>query len=131
MTVPAVFRLLLLVSIFSDLIAWTWRDLAYTRVLEPELAKGDQALIVTAVVFAIGAVPLWRLWRWSGVFMAALTVLAIVGRLSRWEPAYHTNDAIMLLEIIAATTWGAMLAITFLPGTRALFTAPLLPNFRR
>lgn len=127
MTALVWFRALLVGSILCDLVAWTWRDLAYTRVLEPELAKGDQALAITAAVFLIGAIPLWRRWRWSGAFMVALTVLAVVGRLSRPEfPPFTTNNAILLLEILAATAWGAMLAICYLPGTRDLFDRDLL-----
>ncbi|MEO1329975.1 MAG: hypothetical protein AAFW46_09955 [Pseudomonadota bacterium] len=127
MTVLAWFRALLVGSIVCDLVAWTWRDLAYTRALEPELAKGDQTLLITAGVFLVGAVPLWRRWRWSGAFMVALTVLAVVGRLARPDfPPFTTNNAIMLLEILAATAWGAMLAIAYAPGTRALFDRDLL-----
>lgn len=121
------FRVLLLGSILCDLVAWTWRDLAYTRVIEAEaaMAKGDQALLITAAVFLLGAIPLWRRWRWSGAFMLALTGLAILGRLVRPDDPFTTNNAIMLLEILAATAWGVMLAIVYGPGTRALFDRDL------
>ncbi len=131
MSVLSWFRGLLALSILCDLIAWTWRDLAYTRALEPAQAKGDTALAVTAAVFLIGAVPLWRRWRWSGAFMVGLTALAVVGRLASPEfPPFTTNNAIMLLEIVAATAWGAMLAIVYAPGTRSLFDRDLLGRLR-
>ena len=129
MSTANVFRLLLVLSVIADLAAWTWRDYAYTRVIAEEAAraKGDQALIVTAALFFLFAIPLWRLWRWSGALMIALTALAVVGRLAVAPTgAYTTNDAIMLLEIVAATTWGAMLAIVFGREGRTLFVRPLI-----
>ncbi|MCI4662900.1 MAG: hypothetical protein MRY63_13900 [Neomegalonema sp.] len=120
-----VFRALLVLSCLSDLIAWTWRDLAFTRALEPELARGDAALMITAALFAIGAIPLWRLWRYSGVFMLVLTVAAVLARLPEASTAHTTSDGITALEIIAATAWGAMLAMALLPGTRAMFNRGL------
>lgn len=120
-----VFRALLVLSIICDLVAWTWRDVALTRALDPDRIKGDQALIITAVLFVVFAIPLWRQWRWSGVFMLALTALAIIGRLVQPTNVYSTNDAIMLLEIIAATTWGAMIAIVFSNEGRRLFVRGL------
>ncbi|MCI4664308.1 MAG: hypothetical protein MRY74_06260 [Neomegalonema sp.] len=122
----AFFRLLLVTSIVCDLAAWTWRDIALTRALDPDRVKGDAELMITALLFVVFAVPLWRLWRWSGPFMAALTVLAIVGRLAQPMNVYGTNDGIMLLEIIAATCWGAMIAIVYSAEGRRLFTRRLI-----
>lgn len=126
MSVIAVFRLLLVVACVADLIAWTWRDVVFTRALHPEIARGDTNLLITAVAFALFAIPLWRRWRWSGVLMAVLTVLAVVDRVTRATVPHTTTDGITILEIIAATAWGVMLAIIFLPTTRDLFDQPLL-----
>ncbi len=120
------FRALLVLSILADLVAWTWRDVALTRELDPDRVKGDTALIVTAVLFVVFAIPLWRLWRWSGPLMIALTVLAVIGRLVQPVDPYSTNDAIMLLEIIAATAWGAMIAIVYSAEGRRAFARGLL-----
>lgn len=125
-TTVAAFRALLVLSIVTDLIAWTWRDVALTRELDPDRIKGDQALIVTAVLFVLFAIPLWRLWRWAGPMMLALTALAIAGRLTQPTNEWSTNDAIMLLEIIAATAWGAMIAIVYSSDGRRLFVRGLL-----
>ena len=127
MTTMFAFRLLLILSIVCDLAAWTWRDLEYTRVIADEMgrAKGDQTLLITAALFVLFATPLWRAWRLSGALMVALTALAIVGRLVRPADPYTTNDGIMLLEIIAATSWGAMLAMAYSAEGRRLFVRGL------
>ncbi|MEO1502971.1 MAG: hypothetical protein AAFU68_01955 [Pseudomonadota bacterium] len=126
MTVIGVFRLLLAVSIICDLVAWTWRDIVYTRVLEPDLAKGDTALMVTDVLFVVFAAPPWRRWKGSAAFMIGLTALAVIGRLVDPATPWTTNNAIMILEIIAATTWGGMLAIVLMPESRKQFDRGLL-----
>lgn len=115
------FRGLLALSICCDLVAWTWRDVVYTRVLEPDLVKGDQELIITGALFVIGAVPLWLYWRYAPHFMVVLTALAVIGRITAWDTPYTITDGIIILEIIAATAWGAMLAIALVPGPNALF----------
>ncbi|MEO1291968.1 MAG: hypothetical protein AAFV62_03915 [Pseudomonadota bacterium] len=130
MSLVVPFRLMLVASCLCDLVAWTWRDLAYTRALEPELARGDTALMVTAALFALGAIPLWRFWRWSGVYMLVLTAMAVLARLADATVPYTTNDGIVALEIIAATLWGGMIAYAYLPGTRDMFVHPLFGSRR-
>lgn len=126
MSVIAAFRALLILSILCDLAAWIWRDLAYTRALEPALAKGDTALAITAALFLVFAIPLWRRWRGSAGLMIALTALAVIGRLVDPDTPWTTNNGIMILEIIAATAWGGMLAIVLMPESRRLFDRSLV-----